>query len=82
VGARRGSGRCLGASSEVADGTQLGIERSFEYRKDRILEVIGHEKPPAQRRRRRIKESRSVCQQLFYKTDLNVETPDAGFQPA
>jgi hypothetical protein len=30
------------AAAEAANGTELSIERGFEYGKDRILEVIGH----------------------------------------
>jgi hypothetical protein len=59
----------------------LGVERGFNDGKHRILEVIGHGQTPAQKRRRRIEESRSVCQHLFYMTDPNVETTDAGLMP-
>jgi hypothetical protein len=56
----------------------LGVERSFKYREDGISKVIGHGKTPAQERRRRVRDMRSVCQQLFYMTDANVETPGGG----
>ena len=35
-------GRLRSATTEAADGTELSIERGFEYPQDKILEVIGH----------------------------------------